>query len=48
VAEGIETTIQRDALAGVGCSHAQGYLFARPLPPPDLLAWLAAQHAVAV
>jgi diguanylate cyclase (GGDEF)-like protein/PAS domain S-box-containing protein len=32
VAEGVETTQQRDVLAGFGCAHAQGYLFGRPAP----------------
>jgi diguanylate cyclase (GGDEF)-like protein len=32
VAEGVETTQQRDVLAGFGCAHAQGYLFGRPEP----------------
>jgi EAL domain-containing protein (putative c-di-GMP-specific phosphodiesterase class I) len=27
----------------VGCDEAQGYLYARPLAPPDLVAWLAAR-----
>jgi EAL domain-containing protein (putative c-di-GMP-specific phosphodiesterase class I) len=31
VAEGIETTVQRRRLTELGCEHAQGYLFARPL-----------------
>jgi diguanylate cyclase (GGDEF)-like protein len=31
VAEGVETTLQRDCLIGLGCSRAQGYLFARPV-----------------
>jgi diguanylate cyclase (GGDEF)-like protein/PAS domain S-box-containing protein len=32
VAEGVETTQQRDVLTGFGCAHAQGYLFGRPEP----------------
>jgi diguanylate cyclase (GGDEF)-like protein/PAS domain S-box-containing protein len=36
IAEGVETTGQRDFLAGIGCDAFQGYLFARPLPPEAL------------
>lgn len=31
VAEGVETPSQRDRLLELGCTHAQGYLFARPM-----------------
>ena len=26
-----------DLLRGLGCGHGQGFLFARPLPPEDVL-----------
>jgi EAL domain-containing protein (putative c-di-GMP-specific phosphodiesterase class I) len=32
IAEGVETEAQRQALAGLGCTHYQGYLFGRPAP----------------
>jgi len=34
VAEGVETETQRSVLAGIGCAHAQGFLFGRPEPVP--------------
>jgi EAL domain-containing protein (putative c-di-GMP-specific phosphodiesterase class I) len=40
VAEGIETEDQADALRRVGCQFGQGYLFARPLDPVALDAYL--------
>ncbi|MBW7901881.1 MAG: EAL domain-containing protein [Rhodocyclaceae bacterium] len=33
VAEGVETTTQRDYLLGCGCDMLQGYLLGRPKPP---------------
>jgi len=32
IAEGIETEVQRDALAAMGCEMGQGYLLGRPAP----------------
>ncbi len=31
IAEGVETELQRECLVGLGCTRAQGYLFARPV-----------------
>jgi EAL domain-containing protein (putative c-di-GMP-specific phosphodiesterase class I) len=36
VAEGIETSEQREVLRGLGARRGQGYLFARPMSPDDL------------
>jgi diguanylate cyclase (GGDEF)-like protein len=39
VAEGVETEQQRRILLEQGCDLAQGYLFSRPLPAEDFVAW---------
>ncbi len=44
VAEGVETFDQRAILTGLGCDHAQGYYFARPMPAGAFTALLSA-HA---
>jgi diguanylate cyclase (GGDEF)-like protein len=37
VAEGVETTIQRDILRRLGCDEVQGFLYARPMPASEVL-----------
>lgn len=39
VGEGVETAGERDALAELGCTHLQGYYFARPSPPYPTARW---------
>ena len=40
VAEGVETEEQLLRLGAMGCDIAQGYLFSRPVPLHEILAWL--------
>jgi EAL domain-containing protein (putative c-di-GMP-specific phosphodiesterase class I) len=37
VAEGVESEAQRQVLAENGCTAYQGYLFAKPLPPREMV-----------
>lgn len=39
VAEGIEDEQVAELLAQLGCETGQGYLWSRPLPPDELMAW---------
>lgn len=41
VAEGVETQDQAWALRELGCDYGQGYLWTKPLPPDELVAWIA-------
>jgi diguanylate cyclase (GGDEF)-like protein/PAS domain S-box-containing protein len=43
VAEGIEGWPQLEKLRQLGCSYAQGYLFARPCPADECMSFLAGQ-----
>ena len=42
VAEGIETAEQLAALRDLGCDRGQGYYYAKPLPPEEIVALLGA------
>ncbi len=45
IAEGIEQQSQAALLKQMGCHEGQGYLFAKPLPMHDLLAFIAAHSS---
>ncbi|MFT3956124.1 MAG: EAL domain-containing protein [Piscinibacter sp.] len=40
VAEGVETALQRSRLESLGVNYMQGYLFGRPMPADEFVAWL--------
>lgn len=42
VAEGVETEAQLQFLQQCGCDYGQGYLFGKPLPEPELIAFCQA------
>ena len=45
VAEGVETTTQRDRLLALGADGGQGWLFSAPLPAPEVIKRLRAAPA---
>jgi EAL domain-containing protein (putative c-di-GMP-specific phosphodiesterase class I) len=46
IAEGIEDRATGDALSALGCSHAQGYYFGKPMPKNQIAAWLRNHQAL--
>ncbi|MGI8895330.1 MAG: EAL domain-containing protein, partial [Casimicrobiaceae bacterium] len=40
IPEGVETFAQAGFLARIGCEHAQGFLYAKPLPAEEFAAWV--------
>ncbi|MFT9418786.1 EAL domain-containing protein, partial [Acetobacter sp.] len=47
VTEGVEDMFQETRLRTMGCDVMQGYLFARPMPPGDLLHWMQTRPSYA-
>lgn len=45
VVEGIEDEETWNVVASLGCTYAQGYFLARPMPEEQFLAWLQARRA---
>lgn len=48
VAEGVETQVQFDQLARLHAGLAQGFLWAKPLPPEEIVGWLASHELIDV
>ena len=48
VAEGVEHVEQHTALEELGCTHVQGYLFARPMPADEVHDYLANHRGTGV
>ena len=40
IAEGVETTAQKNILCSLGCDEVQGFLFAKPMPAEMLTPWI--------
>ena len=47
VGEGVETQEQAEVLRSIGCTYAQGYLYSKPVPEDQFLAYLACEASSA-
>ncbi len=47
VAEGVETEMQKDFLSRLHCDFLQGYLYSKPVPMDEVIAYIKAQRAKA-
>lgn len=43
IAEGVETKAQEQAVLAMGCDEVQGFMYAKPMPPAELLLFLQQQ-----
>ena len=48
IVEGVETAAELGALKNLGCTRAQGYLFAKPMRASDIRGWLEGEHLAEV
>ena len=46
IAEGVETETQRELLRNIGCDLMQGYLFSKPIPPEQAIAFLMTTDSI--
>jgi EAL domain-containing protein (putative c-di-GMP-specific phosphodiesterase class I) len=46
VAEGVEDEQTLRQISKLGCEEAQGYFISRPVPPDELIDWLATREEV--
>lgn len=47
IVEGVETEAELGALKSLGCAHAQGYLFSRPMPLSQIGLWFERERELA-
>ena len=47
LAEGVETAEQLELVTELGCTYAQGYFIARPMPAAEVAPWLTAHRSAA-
>jgi EAL domain-containing protein (putative c-di-GMP-specific phosphodiesterase class I) len=43
---GVEHLAQEQAIIAMGCDEVQGFMYAKPMPPSELLVFLRQQTAV--